>query len=67
MSFPGIHTTYTDISTLHEQIPRTAAETHLMHGAGNQPIIDLDVVGHVTPYYVRKLEGIALKFAVELR
>ena len=60
-------TVYTDTLQTYEQGLQNAEDMQTVARTDDEPVIDLAVVGHVTPHYVRKLQQIECEFAIELR
>ena len=60
-------TVYTDILPIYGQGFQNAEDMQAVNGIDGERVIDLAVVGHVTPYYARLFKQIELEFSVELR
>ena len=60
--------THTNLLSSYGQGLQNTPEIQLEQEAVDEPIIiDLAVVGHVTPYYVKELQRMTVEFAVEFR
>ena len=59
--------TRTNLSSSYGQGLQNALEIQLEQETVDENVIDLAVVGHVTPYYVMELQRRTVEFAVEFR
>ena len=67
VSHTGTQTIYTDTLPTYEHGLQNAEDMQTVARTDDEPVIDLAVVWHVTPHYVRKLQQIECEFAIELR